>query len=55
MNTFNNRYLALIMLLCAACGNNAPAGQETARRSANFKPHLFCLKIFMRISRAWAW
>jgi len=28
MNAFKNRYWLLILLLCAACGNNAPAKQE---------------------------
>jgi membrane fusion protein (multidrug efflux system) len=28
MNAFKNRYWLLIMLLCTACGNNAPAKQE---------------------------
>ncbi len=37
MNAFKNRYWLLIMLLCAACGNNAPAEQESAPTQRELK------------------
>jgi len=37
MNAFKNRYWLLIMLLCTACGNNAPAEQESAPAQREFQ------------------
>ena len=38
MNTCTHRYTGLILLLlCAACGNSAPAEQETAPQQREYK------------------